>query len=281
MSSQYYDRTYEILVNDQPFITDKRFRVVFQVTQDYGGFVSYCDLSIYGLSDDTIGKINSPNNTVSIKAGYENNVDFIFKGILINSQKQRNGPDVFFRIIARGGAQTNDSINQTLGKNTKVTTLIKACADAIGLPLVIKESDFSTEPVYSKGATLFGDPKQYLNDLSKTHDFSYVVVNDKIRVTKNTGYIDSTVQEVSQFTGMIGIPEITENGCDVSIIMNPRVKIGGRINIVSELKTFNFSNVYYRQIPPNAGSGIYRVFKITHNGDNWTNRWNTQITGFR
>lgn len=281
MSSEFFNRKFEILIDGKPVITDERFRVIFQVTQDYGGFVSYCDLSIYGLSDDSIGKINKENVQVSLKAGYENNIDFIFKGVLINFIQRRTGPDTISQLICRGGGQNNKTVNITLGKNTKVTTIIKACADAIGLPLVIKESDFASVPTYTKGATIYGDPTQYLNDLAKTHDFSYVVINDKIRVTKNTGYIDGTVREVSQFTGMIGIPEISENGCDVSIIMNPRVKIGGRINIKSELKTFNFSNVYYRKIPPKAGSGVYRVFKVIHNGDSWTNTWNTQITAFR
>ena len=50
MSSEFFNREYEIFVNDEPFITDKNFRVIFRVTHDYGGFVSYCDLSIYGLS---------------------------------------------------------------------------------------------------------------------------------------------------------------------------------------------------------------------------------------
>jgi hypothetical protein len=281
MSSEFFNRKFEILVDGKPVITDERFRVIFQVTQDYGGFVSYCDLSIYGLSDDSIGKLNKENIQVSLKAGYENNIDFIFKGILIRFIQRRTGPDTISQLICRGGGQSNKTVNITLGKNTKVTTIIKACADAIGLPLVIKESDFASVPPYTKGATIYGDPTQYLNDLAKTHDFSYVVINDKIRVTKNTGYIDGSVREVSQFTGMIGFPEISENGCDVSIIMNPRVKIGGRINIKSELKTFNFSNVYYRKIPPKAGTGVYRVFKVIHNGDSWTNTWNTQITAFR
>ena len=281
MSSEYFGRKCEIQVNGEPFIDDERFRIIFHITQDYAGFVSYCDLSIYGLSDDTIGKIDKENTVISIRAGYENNIDFIFKGVLVNFEKKRKGPDTISQLICRSGTTNIDVINETLGKNTTVVDAIRACAVSMDIPLVIKESDFANEARYSKGNSLSGDPNQILNDLARTHSFSYVVVNDKLRVTKETGYLDGSVQEISQFTGMIGIPEISENGCDVSIIMNPRVKIGGRINVKSDLKTFNFSNVYYRKIPPNAGTGVYRVFKVIHSGDTKTNTWNTAITGFR
>lgn len=281
MANEFYNRQVEILIDGQPLINDNRWRIIFQVTQDYGGFVSYCDLSIYGLATESIGRVTKPGIQVAIRAGYENNSDFIFKGALINPIQTRQGPDKFVQLLCRGGGMRNRTIQASLGADTTVVSIIRECANAIGLPLVIKESDFSNDPPYAKGATLFGDPVQYLNDLARTHNFSYAVTNDKIRVVKNTGFIDESIREVSQFTGMIGIPEISENGCDVNITLNPKVKIGGRINIVSEFKTFNFSNVYYRQIPPNAGSGIYRIFKIIHSGDTWGNNWRSSLTGFR
>ena len=280
MSSVYFDRKYEVQLNDQPIITDDSLRINFQVTQDYGGFVSYADMKIYNISQTTIGKfkIGVP---VSLKAGYENNIDFIFKGPIINTVKGRNGPTTFIQIIARGGGLPDKTISQTLGVGTPITTIIRALSNSLGFPTVINEGDFANDRPLQRGATLDGDPRQILDEYAKQYNFSYVINNDKIRITKNDKFIPGSIQEVSQFTGMIGIPEITENGCDTTITMNPKVKIGGRIEIKSELKTFNFSNVYYRKIPPNAGSGVYRVFKVIHSGDNRAGGWETQITGFR
>ena len=80
---------------------------------------------------------------------------------------------------------------------------------------------------------------------------------------------------------MEGIPEITEQGCDVSLRLSPKVKIGGRIDIQSELRTFNFSNLYFQDIPENAGKGIYRVFRLTHVGNTKGDDWTTKVTAFR
>ena len=47
------------------------------------------------------------------------------------------------------------------------------------------------------------------------------------------------------YTGMEGIPIITEIGVDVNVRLNPKINIGGRFEVESEFASFNFSNIYF------------------------------------
>lgn len=278
-------RVFEVLLNDQSFIaqtTGRQFRVTFNVLIDYGGFNTYCDIRFYNLAQTTAAKAFARDTTIGLRAGYDNTIDYIFRGAIRNVFKERNGPDVITRVIARGGTKFDKPvINQTFDKGAGIVEMINACCSSLGYPVVIDSGQFSDIQPYIRGQVLNGDPRQKLTELAETHNFSFVIENDKIVVNRNSGFRQGPPVVISEANGMEGIPEISEVGCDVSTRLNPKLKIGGQIDIRSELRTFNFSNLYFVDIPPNAGTGIYRVFKINHVGDSWGNDWTTKIESRR
>lgn len=283
--TQFYSRVWELLIDDTTFIAStegRQFRVTFNVLIDFGGSISYADINIYNLSENTSSKAFKEGSNVSLKAGYPETIDFIFKGRITNILYERQGSDTITRLIARGGSQPEtQSVNETLGEGVRLVEIIRSLSNAMGYPLTISESDFENVPPYIRGKVLYGDPRQYLDELAKTHGFNYIIENERMIVVANTSFRNGVPFIVSEETGMEGIPEITETGADVTLRLTPKIKIGGRIDIQSRFKTFNFSNLYFQNIPPSAGSGIYRVYRIAHNGDSYGEAWSTKITGFR
>lgn len=278
-----YGRIFEILIDDKPFIAEtegRQFRIQFEVIVEFNGAISYCDLAIYGLSKETVNTLIR-GKTLSFRAGYVNNIDYIFRGQIINILNERNGSNMVTRLLCRGGSQSKKSINRSLGENTKLVDILKACADSMGYALVANPDDFIKIPPYMRGYVLSGDPKRYLDELSKAHEFSYAIENDRIVVVGKGSFRKNTVIEVSQKMGMEGIPEITRVGCHVSMRLNSSIKIGSRIDVQTELSTFNFSNLYFENIPKSAGKGIYRVMKIRHSGDSHGDSWTTKIESLR
>ena len=282
--SNFYNRVWSLEIDGKDFIletTERQFRVVFQILHDYGGYTSYADIQIYGLSRETEAKVFKTGQKISFRCGYEDNVDYIFKGDLVNLIRDKRGSDRFARLICRSGAQARDnsSIYKTLGTGTVLPDVIKACADAMGLSLVINANDFSAARPFARGRALNGSPDEYLKKLAKENGFNYVIENEKIIVSGLDSYREGSVTQVSQFTGMVGQPEITEEGADVLVKMNPKVKIFGRFQISSEYKTFNFNNIYYQNVKPSDGLGVYKILRIEHSGDSYGDDWNTKITG--
>ena len=282
--SQYFDRRFEILINDEEFIeqtSDRQFKVTFTVSHDFGGANSYADISIYNLSSDTANEAFSRGDKVTFRAGYVDTIDSIFSGDIQNTFRIRNGPDVITRILARGGRSLNrqSNISTTLGAGALIVDIIRECVTAMGHALIIEPSQFANVPAYPRGQVLNGDPRVYLDNLSNAHQFDYTIENDKVIVVRRGMFRPGDIHEVSQFTGMEGIPIITEVGADVNIRLNPKIRIGGRFQIQSTSATFNFSNLYFQNVPESAGQGVYRIFRVTHSGDTWGDSWTTTIVG--
>lgn len=277
-------RLFEVLIDNVTLIeptTGRQFRIVFEIVIDFGGAASYADISIYNITNDTAQKIFKKGSLIGLRAGYVDNIDFIFKGEIVNIFRERDGASIITRIVARSRIDNTTNINQTLGKNAKLTAIIKACAGVMGYPLVIKESDFANIQNYPRGYTLNGDPRVYLDELSKTFKFSYVIENERLIVTLDDKVRDGDVFQVSRYTGMEGIPIVTEIGVDVDVRLNPKINIGGRFKVESEFASFNFSNIYFQDVPSQAGKGVYKVQRITHSGDSWGDTWTSAITGFK
>lgn len=283
--TSFYDRRFELLIDDKVVMApldERQFRVVFEIKIDTGGYISFADIAIYNLSQDTVSRLFKSNAVIKFRAGYVGTIDTIFIGRIRNILKERDGPDVITRLIARGGSLPKTaSVERSLGEGVRVTDIIRTCVAAIGYPIVIQEEQFSSIPAYPRGYTLHGDPRAYLDELARTHDFSYVIDNDRIVINKNDSFRPGSPIVVSKENGMEGIPEISEVGCDVRTRLNPKIKVYGRIDIRSIYKSFNFGNLYFQDVPDSAGYGVYRVYQITHSGDSWGDDWSTQITGWR
>jgi hypothetical protein len=282
--SKYYDRRYEVFVNGDKFIGQSaglQFRTVFEVVHDFGGFVSYGDIALYNLKEETAKKLYTINGSIELRAGYADTINTVFKGTMINTFRERDNANTLHRILARGGSQsTSVSIEETLGKGSTVEDAVRACALAMGYPVVGAEA-LASLGTYIRGLSLHGDPRQYMNSLAKQFGFSYTIENDRIVVMPDNGTRNVTPIIVSAQTGMEGIPEITEIGCKIRMRLRPDVQIGGRIQIEAGFKSFNFNGLYFKGVPRSAGTGEYRIFQVKHSGDSHGDTWTTTIEGFR
>ena len=251
--SSFYRRQFELFVTDRdlPFIeatNDRQFKVVFSILQDFGGFNSYADIAIYNLAKSTEGQVFKKYEYVALRAGYQDNIDFIFKGEIVNIIREQSGPNRITRLICKGGALTQDlsTVNKSFEAGVTVPTLIRECASSMGVPIVINDADFASIPAYISGYLLSGDPKKKLNQLARSHDFSWMIENEKLIVVGNQSFRSGSVTTISQSTGMEGVPEITEIGVTVNMRLSPQLKIGGKIKIESEFGIVNFSNVFFQ-----------------------------------
>lgn len=286
--SNFYRRQFELYISDRdkPFIeatNDRQFKVVFNVLLDFGGFNSYADIAIYNLSKSTEAKVFKKYEYSALKAGYQDNIDYIFKGQIVNIIREKQGPNRITRLICKGGALTQDisTVNKSFSSGVSIPTLIRECATSMGLPIVINDDDFSGTSPYLAGYILSGDPKKKLNELSRSHNFKWMIDSEKLVVVGNDSYRNGSITTVSASTGMVGVPEITEIGVTVNLRISPQLRIGSRIKIESEFSQVNFSNVYFQNVPETIGVGTYRIQKIQYDGDTYGDKWTSKVEGLR
>lgn len=256
--------------------------VAFDVTIDALGHVTYCDLSLANLAEETINVLFKRGAVIGLRAGYADNMDYIFTGIVRNVFRSREQSTTFTQIIARGGELSKNHINVSLGEKAKLSEIIKSISSAMGYPLVFTESEFTEE--YVTGYTMTGNPETALDKLARAHDFNWTVENERLIVFRVEQGRKSPTKTINMLNGLEGVPELTEVGVDFSVRMDPSIKIGARIELDTTYRSFNFSNVYYENpLQDISGSGEYTVMKITHSGDNGagSSTWTTRCSGYR
>lgn len=280
-------RLYSIEINGQPFISEsdeRQFRVIFDVSVNPGESLSLADIGIYNLAKTTV---ISNKSSIVLRAGYTNAVDTIFTGYVTNTFREREGPSVITRLLCKSGDPVEDrgSLNSSYGLGVKLTDVIKDIAKQWPRQLDMDESQFEGITLTS-GYMVDGDIPRELNTLAEAFNFDWVQDRGRLIITKRDKERKGTVTEVSQFTGMVGIPEVTRgpNGLGVYVVtkLNPYYRVNGRINVKSEFSTFNAGNLFVVELAGDASAnGIYNIFAIRYRGDSHGSIWVNEIDALR
>lgn len=150
--------------------------------------------------------------------------------------------------------------------------------------------------ILPRGKVLFGMWRDSLRDEVRTQNASWSIQDGKVNVIPLDGFLPGEVLVVNSQTGMVGIPEQTDQGIRVRVLLNPRVRIGAAlklnnkdINQINKTVANGTTLTFPGQVPFNQYSGIsypasinadglYRVFVAEHAGDTRGNEWYTDIT---
>lgn len=188
----------------------------------------------------------------------------IFTGDIINATVQQP-PDIAITITAR-----TDNWNKTQVTSKSYNGLVSCkrvaqdIADDLGLSLVFESQD---KQIASYAFT--GAKSQQLNKLGELGGVNAYIDDDKL-IVKDIGkpVQQATASTVLDLTsGMVGIPEVTEQGIRVKMMFEPFSKCGGQIEVKS-------------QINPGA-NGKYNIFKMTYDLANRSEPFYTTIEAYK
>ena len=279
---------------------------------------------IYNLSAETINKIKTsiskssaewqkivtdsqqpdatqnvnPNTyyDVVINAGYEHgNYGVIFQGNVKQFKDGReNNKDSYLDIYAADGdfGFINGVINETLAAGTSVAQQAQKIADSMpGIDI----DGFSSAPAIDqqhtptlRGKTLAGMSRFYLRNLASKINTSWSIENGKILMIPIKSYRIGEAVVINVNTGLIGLPEQTDNGINFTILLNSALRIGGLVKLnnaeIPQLSQANpnqplkFDSL--DQVQANSlinADGVYRVYSIEHEGDTRGASWYSHV----
>lgn len=280
-------RLYSVIINGETYISESdayQFRVVFDIDINPGETLAFGDFRIYNLAKTSTVDAGS---SIEFRAGYTNQVDTIFKGYVTNTFRERDGASTVQRFLCKSGDPVRDrgSLNSSYSQGVQLLDVLKDIAKQWPRQLDIDESQFA-DIALTSGYMVDGDIPQELNQLAQAYNFDWLQDRGRLVITRRTAARTTPVTEVSQFTGMVGVPEVTRgpNGLGVYVInkLNPYFRINGRINIKSEFQSFNAGNLFVVGLAGDArATGEYNIFALRHRGDSHGNLWITEIDGLR
>lgn len=271
-----------------------KLKCVFKTKSDILTTVASCTLVIYNLNMKTEGNIIREGYQISISGGYqEGQYGEIFTGDIVQVFRNReNGIDYKLEIIALRGSGALD-LNHTrcsVAAGSTPRDQLEEVVRKADKSIVLGEiSENLSEQQLPRGKVFFGSASKYFRDVAINNNAYYWMNEEnKVVVKKTVDQIPADqVLELTPDTGLVGTPQYTDDGIQIKMLLEPRIRLSGMIKIDNEIIRKQFINVS----PSGEGSNKlaqkmqfeedceYQIFSIAHCGDTYGDDWFTEVLG--
>jgi hypothetical protein len=244
---------------------------------------------IYNLSDETAFSMMKEHDTLTIEAGYQQRIGVIYKGKVMQKKKGKlgNGTDKYFDILATGNQKAYGfaHVNKTLAAGyTQKDVVDLAVKEFQKFGIEIGHIDDLGSKKSPRAGVFHGLARDILRRVGFTTNTSWRFHNEKFQMIKNDGYLQGKSKIINSDTGMIGQPEQNLNGITAKMLLDPDVQPGilvqiDQSSIQEQLLTpgFDQGEIQKGLMPTIASDGMYRVYRVDHEGDTKGQAWYTTI----
>jgi hypothetical protein len=292
VSDYLYGRKYQILVTktDGTALDVSNLRCTFHIEKTYHSVANYSEIVIYNMSSQTEGTIISEYDRVIVNAGYAGTTandtpkqyGKIFDGNIIQCLRDKEDNNVDYKLTLWCGDGDNflnsNFIKMTMNAGATHRQIVENIATVATVPTDIAKitPDLSTAAL-PRGKVFFGTPKKYLGEIAAGNNASFWIDNEAIHIEKLTDTAGTAIV-VSPTSGLIGTPQMTQEGITIKMLLNANVGLMSMIQL---------DNSNIRQMKQQIGQipimldqdGQYQAYKIVHEGDTRGNNWYTEVVG--
>lgn len=211
-----------------------------------------CEVKVANLAKDVRDFIlteTSPFNAnrtpkrIIIDAGRESTGVFrLFEGDITECSPSQ-APDITLTIKAKTGQFSKGNIvAKSQAPQTLLSRIAKDVADSLSLTLVFEAKDKNISNYSFTGAAL-----KQVDKLAAAGSVNAYVDDTKLIVKDYNVPLRGASHVLSVQTGLIGIPELTEQGVRVKYLLDPKSQLGGEIKLESEVnKSMSGDYVIYK-----------------------------------
>ncbi len=264
-------------------------RIKFSVKRSDTMTPNTADIRVYNLDETTAKRISNKKEfaQVLLEAGYEENSGLVFQGNIIQVIIGReSATDTFVDLIAGDGDQAYNFaiVNKTLQTATLGDQVKAAVAEMSKKGVTAGHLGEMPPETLPRGKVMFGPAKNYLRNVAQSSDMTWSIQDGKVTFIKTSSYLPGERVVLTSKTGMIGTPQQTNEGLNVKCLLNPKIKIGGRIQVdnksIARFKIdLTIPNSAANIPAPLTHDGTYYVLVAEHSGDTRGVEWYTTILG--
>lgn len=248
------------------------------------------DIRVYNVAPDTTLAIEKEFARVVIQAGYEGNFGIIFDGLIKQVRRGReSATDTYIDITAADG---DSAYNYSMSAfalaagstpNDRVSAILEAMATNGVVNGYIPPLPGNPLP---RGKSVFAMSRDELRNIAFNTQTSWSIQDGKLQMVPITAYKPGEIPVITAATGMLGLPEQTQNGIRVKCLLNPNIKIGQAIKLDNEsIQRFRFglgvtdqpTNFALEQQIKLNNDGLYYVMLVEHSGDTRGQEWMSDL----
>lgn len=263
-----------------------KLRIRFAVKRSGVMTPNVADIRVYNLDLKTAAIIKKEFTQVVLQAGYEGNYGVIFQGNIKQCILGReNATDTFIDIIAGDGDQAYNYaiINTTLAAGSSQSDHLSAAVGSMNKQGV--SPGYTGELPQTKlprGKVMYGTARDYIRGIAESAGFVSSIQDEKLVFLKQSTYLPGTATVINSKTGMIGTPQQTIEGITCKCLLNPKLKIHGRVQInnatVEQFKLNQFEPGSPANTPvPLTNDGVYYILVAEHSGDTRGTEWYSNL----
>lgn len=275
------------------------FRIRFRTQAASVETPNAVSIRIYNLASSTVKRIQGEFSQVTLNAGYQGgNYGVIFQGTIKQYRIGReSATDNYLDILASDGdlGYNQGFVNTTLASGHTLEDVTKAASAGMPETTLASTQDiqFSGGGNFLnpqlRGTVLFGMARLHLRNVASTLNASWSIQGGAVTFLPNTGYLPGEAVKINVGTGLIGMPEQTDEGINIRCLLNSRIRVGSLVQLDNnELQRLMSSggnpyNTPYNQRAgiqfnaPLSGDGTYMAFGIEHEGDTRGHDWYTNL----
>ena len=285
-----YGRRWSVVVaNDSSALDLSELHITFSIEQQDVETPNNATIRIYNLSDATTVRLLSKEySRVVVSAGYKNGpYGVIFDGTIKQSKRGRLDQTLtYLDILAADGDEAYNFgvISQSLAAGATVKDQIDAVASGLGVDIgSLPEFANLGDPEIIRGKVLFGLAKDRARQIALSNNARWSLQNNKFVMIANDAYITADPIVLTSNTGLIGLPEQTQDGIKVTTLLNPKLIIGKPVKIDNKSIQAALFDVAYGALnffPTISYDGLYRIVISEFAGDTRGNDWYSYLTCF-
>lgn len=290
MSGQQWLRKCTLLVSDRngEGLDLSLLRIKFNVKRSDTQTPNMAEIRVYNLTEETAQRIQKEFSKVVLQAGYEDNFGVIFQGNVKQVIRGReSATDTFIDIIAGDGDLSYNYavVNTTLAAGAGHSEQVNAAVGAMTKTGGTTSGNIGDMPPQKlpRGKVMYGMARDYLRQTGETTNKTWSIQDGKVQYVPVTSYLPGEAVVMTSKTGMIGTPSQTNEGINLECLINPKLKIGGRVQLnnkdIARLKIDLGKPLSPANIPaPITADGVYYILVIEHRGDTRGQEWYSKLT---
>ena len=296
-----FDRVATIIVQhpDHKDVVIQNLRISFDVEKFFDHTLNTGTITVYNLNPENRRLLvkrkadfeSAPFTTISLIAGYRGAGAMIFRGSLVQGSSIRSGPNWITTLQCVSGFDqyitthhlVNDSFEEinafdllvrllgggTPGEEFGENLVLGAALNMSFFETELLKKEIVTGTAYSGRVweTVKGLLARY-NLIISIDDFEALIAREYEPVNPED---ELTAPLLNQASGILGSPEVTAIGVQLSVLLNHEIKVVKLFRVQSETTKQNDLRGLEIQ--------TYTCVKLTHSGDTHSDTWQSNITG--
>jgi hypothetical protein len=298
--SQLFKRMYRLRVHTvemeggavgkQRFGIDVRYAVSKSTKKE----PNKAQIEIFNLSADTRGELQKSHKEaatrreplqVRLEAGYIDDMGVIFDGDLRVLTVKNEGPDWIVSINATEGGHAfrTAEIYRSFNAGTPVETVIRACAEAMGVGLGNLNDVIANMTIkgvgssLAEGLTAFGFAELELDSLVRSTNYRYSIQRGVLQFQERGKAVNRQVLELSSDTGLVGSPEPVVDAMVLGKAGKAKPSKAGAVKFKALMLHQLYPGAQVRLNALNT-KGDYHLTEVDFRGDTAGNEWNVECT---